>query len=167
MDDVGDRWAIAKIGAGNSNGVVTVTTVNSSTSFTVNAYNQPVDGSTVAFFSSTDRVMVVAVVDGTPTGSAGAWTFSVDRSLPGVSAGDYVMPACEQGETYAEDFMASVALLAPARRRPTPACCRAPTGTEEHRGFPSALTTTQLVGLQVAHVEITNAAYFAGTPRSA
>ena len=47
--------------------------------------------------------MVVAVVDGTPTGSAGAWTFSVDRSLPGVSAGDYVMPACEQGETYAED----------------------------------------------------------------
>ena len=50
VDDVGDRWAIAKIGAGNSNGVVTVTTVNSSTSFTVNAYNQPVDGSTVAFF---------------------------------------------------------------------------------------------------------------------
>ena len=43
VDDVGDRWAIAKIGAGNSNGVVTVTTVNSSTSFTVNAWQPAVE----------------------------------------------------------------------------------------------------------------------------
>ena len=90
-------------------------------------HNQPVDGSTVAFFSSTDRAIVVAVVV-VPTGSAGRGCSAPTRS-PTVSAGDYVMPACEQGETYAEDFMARSRYWPPARRPPTPAYCRAPTGT--------------------------------------
>lgn len=162
VDVSADRWAKPKIGAGNADGVVTVTTANSSTSFTVNAYNQPVDGSTVAFFSTTDRKMLVAVVSGTATGSAGAWTFSTDRALPTVSAGDYVMPACEFGDTYAEEFMADIATLSPGEKTTDasvlPRAYRHPKSTE---GFPSAVTSAQLVRLQSKHTEITDAAYFA------
>ena len=162
VDISADRWAKAKIGAGNADGVPVVGTVNSSTSFTVNTYSEPVDGSSVAFFSSTDRKMYVAVVDGMATGSAGAWTFSIDRALPTISVGDYLMPACEQGEEYAETFMAAVAALAPGEKTSNadvlPRAYRHPKSSE---GFPSDVTTVQLVHLQTEHTEITNAEYFA------
>lgn len=162
IDGAADRWAIAKTGAGNVDGVPTVTTVTSSTTFVVDTYEQPVDGTTVAFFSSTDRRMVTAVVDGDGTGSAGAWTVVLDRALPTVSVGDYLMPACEQGDAYAETFQAAVATLAPGEKTTVadvlPRAYRHPKSTE---GFPSAVTTVQLVRLQVDHPEITNAEFFA------
>ena len=163
IDPTADRWAKALIGGGGgTSGLVVIGTVNSSTSFTVNANAAPVDGSTVAFFYSADRTMYVAVVDGTPSGSAGSRTFTIDRALPTLVAGDYLMPACEQGEAYSETLMAAIATLAPGEKTSDtsvlPRAYRHPKSTE---GFPSALTTVQLVGLQTEHTEITNAAYFA------
>lgn len=162
IDVAADRWARSKIGAGNVDGVVKVTAVSSSTSFTVNAYNEPLDGTTFCVFSSSDRRVYFAVVDGAATGSAGAWVITTDRALPTVAVGDYVFPGCEHADEYAETFMAAVAALAPGEKTGSasvlPRAYRHPKSTE---GFPSALTTTQLVGLQVAHTEITNAAYFA------
>jgi hypothetical protein len=58
--------------------------------------------------------------------------------------------------------MAAVALLAPGEKTTVagvlPRAYRHPKASE---GFPSALTTTQLVKLQTEHPEILNASYFA------
>jgi hypothetical protein len=162
VDVAADRWAKAKIDAGNVDGVVRVTSVTNSTTFVTNAYNAPVDGSTILIFSAADRRALTAVVVGTATGAAGSWTFSIDRALPTVAATDRIMPACELGDTYAETLMAKVATLAPGEKTSDasvlPRAYRHPRSNE---GFPSALTTVELVALQTAHPEMTVATYFA------
>lgn len=160
IDESTDRWPTALIGAGGVDGVVKISTVTSSTSFTCNANAAPVVGATIAIFSTTDRVFYEAEIL-TIGGSAGARTFTIDRSLPTVAVDDYVSPACEQYEAYGETLMSEVAKLAPGEKTSSPdvlpRAFRRP-ATED--GYPSALTTTQLVALQVAHTEISNAAYF-------
>jgi len=160
LDPSTDRWAIAKIGAGNADGTVKVTVASSSLTFTVNAYNEPVDDSWIYLFSVTDRKPYLAQV-ASHSGSAGAWVVTLDRSLPTVAVGDYVWPACEQGEAYCATVQAEVAKLAPGEKTTDasvlPRAYRHPSATD---GSPSDLTTTQLVAVQVAHREVTNAAYF-------
>lgn len=163
VDPSADRWAKALIGDGlGTSGVPYVVTVNSSTQFVTNSHASPVDGSTIHIWAAAELKLYTAVVDGTPTGSAGSWTFTIDRALPTVGEDDYLFPACEQGEAYCETFLAAVGILAPGEKTASasvlPRAYRHPKATE---GFPSALTTTQLVGLQTTHTEITNAAYFA------
>jgi hypothetical protein len=154
------RWAKAQTAISTEN-VVFLLSVTSSTEFVTNAYNQPLANSTVAFFSSADRRIYTAVVVADGTGSASNWTFQIDRALPMLVAGDYLMPACEHGATYAETFQAAVALLAPGEKTDSvavlPRAYRHPRSIE---GFPSGLTTTQLVALQNAHAEVTSAEYF-------
>lgn len=161
VDPSADRWAIAKIGAGNSNGIVKVSTVTSTTSLTLNAYNEPVNGSTICVFHQSTRTLSRAVVL-SHDGVAGARTVVLDRALADVSVNDYVFPACENAESYATTYAASVSALSPgewtAESDVLPRAYRHPT-TED--GYASAVTTMQLAAMQTAHPEMVNASYFA------
>jgi len=163
VDPSADRWAKAKIGAGNTNGIVKVTTVTSTTALTVNAYNEPVDGSTICVYHQSSRTLSRAVVlSHSGSGSAGAWPIVLDRALSDVSVNDYVFPACENAESYAETYAASIAALSPGEwtdeAEALPRAYRHP-ATED--GYPSAVTTMQLAAMQTAHPEVVNASYFA------
>jgi hypothetical protein len=161
IDPPADRWAKAKTGAGNTDGVPVLTGVTSSVQLTTNAYNQPVVGSTVSFFSSADRKVYTAKVRSNVSGSAGAWVFTIDRAISSLVPGDTVFPASEKGSDYAEAIMAFVARLAPGEKTSNadvlPRAHRHPKATQ---GSPSAVTTTLLASLQTNFPPITNAAFF-------
>jgi uncharacterized phage protein gp47/JayE len=161
IDESADRWAIAKRTAGNSDGVVAITAKASSTTFTTDAYNEPVEGSTVCFFSATDRTVYTAKVKTSVSGSAGAWVFTIDKALSSLLVGDYIFPACEKASDYAEAIMTHIATLAPGEKTSDadvlPRAKRHPKATQ---GAPSAVTTTLLAGLQTAYPKVTNAAFF-------
>lgn len=160
VDPSADRWAIAKISAGNSNGIVKVSVVTSTTALTVNAYNEPVNGSTICVFHSSTRTLSRAVVL-SHSGGAGAWAVALDRALSDVSVNDYVFPACENAESYATTYASQIAALSPgewtSEADVLPRAYRHPT-TED--GYPSAVTTMQLAKMQTEHTEIVNASYF-------
>ncbi len=161
IDESADRWAIALTGGGGGTaGVVTISSVSSSTAFTVNANIEPVDGSTISFFSSTSLEVLDAEVV-SHGGVAGARTIVIDTALSDLVAGDPVFPACEHGAEYAAAFQAQIALLSPGEKTADtdvlPRAYRHPRAID---GFPSAVTTTQLTALQTAFPAISNAAYF-------
>jgi phage-related baseplate assembly protein len=161
IDESADRWAIALTGGGGGTaGVVTISSVTSATAFTVNANTEPVDGSSISFFSSTSlEVLDCEVVS--HSGVAGAWGIVVDTAFPDLIAGDYLFPQCEHGAEYAAAFQAAIALLSPGEKTADaevlPRAYRHPRAID---GYPSAVTTTQLTALQSAFPAISNAAYF-------
>jgi len=94
---------------------VTVTTVSSATVFVVNADSTPIVGASVDFWDSTNLVFVRAKVL-SYTGSSGAYTVTVDTSLPTIVAGDYLCPASEQSSEYARIICEEVAKLGPGEK---------------------------------------------------
>lgn len=160
IDENADRWAIAKTGAGNVDGVVQVTAVTTADVWTVNAYNTPVAGSTIQVFSSGDRKVYVAKVV-TVSGAAGNWTITLDRALSSVTSGDSIFPACEQAEVYATQVLEYVATLAPGEKTSLAAVLpRAYRHPKTSDGAPSGVTTTLVARLQDARGEISNAEFF-------
>lgn len=160
VDRAADRWAKAKIGAGNSDGIVLVSSVVDADSFVVNAYNEPVVDSTVCIFDgSALKVLTARVVS--YSGSAGAWTINLDRSMPTVSANDYVFPACENAAAYATRVLEFVGRLAPGEKTSNATVLeRAFRRPSAQEGASSGITTQLLGELQTKHSELINATFF-------
>lgn len=151
-----ERWPAALAG-----GPVSISSVVSSTSFVVNATATPVDGASIAIWSTSDYEFLSAKVV-SHSGSSGSYTIVLDRALPSVIPGDYVSPALEHHDTYAATILGHVATLAPGEKV-TPGTVPFARGYRHPAtkdGFPSAITTRLTTDLQVAHGEISNASFF-------
>lgn len=165
---IGDRWPLLTKSDLTTVGMTTppqIASITSNNVFTVNGvWTLPTAGTTVVqFWDSTNLVLRTAkVVSYTNTaGPPYNVTITLDVSLPTLLVGDYIMPATERGETYAEAFCADIATLSPGEKVTNaallPRAYRHPKAVD---GYPSAVTTLPLAHLQDRHSEITNASYW-------
>lgn len=170
VDPPATRWPTLKIGLGNLDGVPTVSSCTT-TQITCTATVAPTVGASIFVASATDRrpyLARIAAID--PSSTAGAWVLTLDRAIPTMAPGDSVSPASEHGVEYCETFLAQVARLAPGEKTAEvsvlPRGYRHPAADVVHEVGEgptnrSGLTTLELAALQLAHPEITNAAYYA------
>lgn len=93
-----------------------ITAVTSSTSFTVDARTAPTAGVTrISWLSPYDWTLYTALVTAY-SGSAGAYTITIDKAFPDVAVGCYVFPACQNAQTYLDAALAQFALMGPGER---------------------------------------------------
>lgn len=158
LDASAVRWPLFTAAA-----PTTVVTVVSPTVFVISSTSSlPSIGLSLSFFDSTNRVFLLAKVASFTSTGAGPYvaTLTLDRALPSILVGDYLCPAAVNIEAYAENYMASVALLAPGEKTSdTVVLPRAYRHPKSSAGYPSAVTTTQLTGLQTSFPEVSNASY--------
>ena len=93
-----------------------VTAVTSSQIITVDAARAPFAGvSRVAWLSTSDWTVRVARVT-TVSGTSGAYQITLDMPFTGIAAGNFIWPACENGQTYADMVLTSFARMGPGEK---------------------------------------------------
>lgn len=94
----------------------TVTSVTSTTQFTVDAQTPPAAGvSQICWLSPYTWKLYSAVVTAV-SGSAGAYTVTLDTPFVGILAGCYIWPRCEQAQAYCDATLAAFARMGPGEK---------------------------------------------------
>lgn len=94
----------------------TVTSVTSTTVFTVDATTAPSAGvSHVAWLSPFNWRLYRAVVTAV-SGSSGAYIITVDQPFAGIDVGCYIWPDCQNAQTYIDAVLAAYALMGPGEK---------------------------------------------------
>lgn len=149
------------------NGFVTVSSVTDTKNITIdaNTTTAPVAGQTrIAWWCPTVRQFVTATVVSS-SGSAGAWTLTLDKPLSigsdSVTAGDFISPVAANIASYGSVFLAQTNTLGPGENTSDanrlPRAKRHPFVTSG--SYPSDLTVLQIKALVEAHSEIADAQY--------
>jgi len=101
---------------GTSNFKCEVTAVTSNTAFTVDAQTAPVANVTrVAWLSTVDWTVKTALVTAY-SGSAGAYSITIDSPFTGVAVGALIWPECQNASTYIGAVLAAFALMGPGEK---------------------------------------------------
>jgi hypothetical protein len=110
----GRPWPYLVSGDGYNN--ASVTTVTSPTVLIVNTgYAPTVNVSRVSWFSYGERKLYKATVIAS-SGSAGAFTITLDAPFTGIVAGDYIFPQSANQETYIAAVLAAFELMGPGEK---------------------------------------------------
>lgn len=146
----------------NGNSPVTVTSVASSSSITVNAQTPPVDGvSSVAWISPLTWQLYTATVL-SHTGVAGAYALQLSAPFPGIVGGAFIFPQALQQQNYLTAALQAFANLGPgewssnatvltrAFRHPTPGAAQQ---------FPYKLDANLLRTMENAGAEVLSASF--------
>lgn len=130
-------------------------TVNSTSS------DAPTVGKHIGIWDPTNEVLLTFSI-GAVSGSSGAYTLTLDRSVADVQIGAYVSAGATNLDQYATEFLAQVQNLGPGQKTTNadiiPRALRKPSPDVSH---PSALTTIQLAAVATAHPEVLNLEYAA------
>jgi hypothetical protein len=93
-----------------------VTAVTSDTVFTVDAQTAPTAGVTrISWLSPYDWTLYTALVS-SYSGSAGAYTVTIDQAFPSISVGCYVWPASQNAQNYVDAVLDHFALMGPGEK---------------------------------------------------
>jgi uncharacterized phage protein gp47/JayE len=93
-----------------------VTTVTSSQILIVDALIPPFAGVSRVSWLSTDDWLVRTARVVTKTGSSGAYTITIDAPFTGIAVGDFLWPACQNAQTYADAVLDAFALMGPGEK---------------------------------------------------
>ncbi len=139
---------------------VSVTSVSSSTIFTVNAATPPTPGvSRIAWLSPLTWTLNLATVTAS-FGTSGTYAITIDTPMPGIAAGNFIFPQSTNQQTYVNALLGAFALMGPgewtinagakirAYRRPLPT-----------QAWPYALGATQLKAIISSGTEVLDASY--------
>lgn len=169
----GGGWTDGTTWPRNANLVSTffasVTAVTSTTVFTVNAPSAPVSGITqVCWLSPYDWTLYAATVQ-SYTGTAGAYTITLDKPFPGISVGCFISPHCVNAQVYFDAILTQFAGMGPgevvasssyyyarAFRHPVPS-----------QSWPNRVDATMLKALVSSSSEVQDADYYYRTSSSA
>ncbi len=155
VDETANRWPPCLATA-----PVIITGITDSDTFTCDSTTTPVDNAWIQIFTfSGVKVHTAQIVS--HSGVSGAYVINLDRGIQGLAINDYVSPALERGEEYADFYMSRVALLAPGEKTEEvdvlPRAYRHPKSSE---GAPSGISTRDTAAMQTKFPEITGVEYF-------
>jgi uncharacterized phage protein gp47/JayE len=140
---------------------VKVTSVTSTTQFTVNALSAPTNGvSHIAWLSPLNWTVTSAIVTNF-SGTPGAYLITVDTPMVGIASGNFIWPQSQNQATYIAAILDTFANLGPGEwvqptsvvygrsfRHPTPS-----------QSWPSSLTNAQLKGIIGSGPEVLDASW--------
>lgn len=133
-----------------------IAAVLTASKFTVDALTAPAVGKHVAIWDNSAQVYRHAIVTAF-SGSAGAYTITLDSAFPSVSVNAYVCPDAERIDDYGRVLCEQIAKLGPyTRTSGSPRYARRPYFSPDN---PTNITSAMLSTLQAACPEIT-VAYF-------
>lgn len=96
---------------------IEVTSVTSSSQFTVEAPTAPVAGvSRIAWIDLTDYTVKEATVSSFVAGGGNSYQLTLDAPFVGVSTGDWIMPAANNLQAYVDAVLAHFALMGPGEK---------------------------------------------------
>lgn len=138
----------------------TVTAVTSDLVFTVDAQTAPQVGTSHVAFLSPDSWTLYRAVVVASSGTAGAYTITLDAPFTGIAVGCYVWPDSEQAQAYVDAILASFAEMGPGEKTANAsALIRGFRHPPPSVGWPYALGPTLLRALSNAGDEVADAQY--------
>jgi hypothetical protein len=144
-----------------------IAAVTSSTVIEVDAgtATAPVDGvSHIMWWSSVDQRFHTRLIT-SHSGGTGAWVITLDRPITDSlgddpNVGEYISPACVNGESYGKTWIESIRRLGPGENTAAGyALPRAKRHPFPENDWVASLTVAQLAELRTAHPEISDAAW--------